>query len=96
MLGILETYFTRVDIGSLRREARLIPDPNKRHFVSEVTTRRAKVYNKDSPKTVVLVDCGVKLSILQALLRRNVRVVRVPADTGFERIMGCAPSLRGS
>ena len=92
MLGILETYFTRVDTGSLRREARLIPDPNKRHLVSEVTTRRVKVYNKDSPKTVVLVDCGVKLSILQALLRRNVRVVRVPADTGFDRIMDCAPA----
>ena len=60
MLGILETYFTKVDLGSLRREARLIPDPNKRHLVAEVTTKKIKIYNKDCPKTVVLIDCGVE------------------------------------
>lgn len=92
MLGILETYFAKVDIPSIRREARLIPDPNKRHLVAEVTPKKVKVYNKDLKTAVALIDCGAKLSILHALLKRNVRVVRVPAETDFARIMDYAPS----
>jgi len=92
MLGILETYYAKADLAALRREARLIPPPDRRHLVGEVTTKKVKVYNKDERPTVVLVDCGTKLGILQALLRRNVRVVRVPADTPFEKIMDHAPA----
>jgi len=91
MLGILETYFTKVDLGALRREARMIPDPNKRHLAGEMTVKRVKVYNREAAKTVVLIDCGMKRNILQNLLRRNVKVVRVPADTSAARILEYAP-----
>lgn len=37
----------------------------------------------DGRKTVVLVDCGIKHNIIRCLLRRNVRVVRVPWDFDF-------------
>ena len=92
MPGILETYFSKVDLRSLRREARLIPDPNKRRLVSEVTTKKIKVYNKDAKTTVALIDCGMKLNILQCLIRRGVRVVRVPASTDAGRILDYAPA----
>jgi carbamoyl-phosphate synthase small subunit len=92
MLGILETYHAKVDLASLRREARLIADPAKRHLVGEVTTKRVKVYNKDRRTCVALLDCGMKLNILQSLLRREVKVVRFPADTPFEKIMDHTPA----
>ena len=92
MLGILETYYSKVDRTALRREARLIPDPNKRHLVGEVTAKKIKVYNKDQKKCLAIIDCGMKLNILQSLLRRNVRVVRFPADTPYEKIMEYAPA----
>jgi carbamoyl-phosphate synthase small subunit len=92
MRGILETSYAKVDLAALRREARLIPDPNKRHLVGEVTVKRIKVYNKDGHRTVAVIDCGMKLGILQGLLRRDVKVVRVPADTPFEKIMEYDPS----
>ena len=91
MLGILETYYTKADLAALRREARLILDPNKRHLVGEMTVKRIKVYNRDGAKTVVLVDCGAKLNILQSLLRRGVKVVRVPDDTPAPKILEYAP-----
>jgi len=91
MLGILETYYTKVDLAALRREARMIPDPNKRHLVGEMTVKKIKVYNRDRKKTVVLIDCGAKLNILQSLLRREVKVVRVPADTSAAKILEYAP-----
>ena len=40
----------------------------------------------DGRKTVVLVDCGIKHNIIRCLLRRGVRVVRVPWDYDFNRI----------
>lgn len=92
MRGILETFNTRADLAALRREARMSPDPNKRHLVGEVTVKRIKAYNKDRKKCVVVIDCGMKLAILQCLLRREAKVVRVPADTPFEKIMEYAPA----
>jgi carbamoyl-phosphate synthase small subunit len=92
MLGILETCYSRADIPSLRREARLIPDPNKRHLVAEVTVKKIKVYNEEGKTTVALIDCGAKLNILQSLLKRDIRVVRVPAETDFAKIMDHAPA----
>jgi carbamoyl-phosphate synthase small subunit len=92
MLGILETYYAKIDLPSLRREARLIPDPNKRHLVSEVTTKKERIYNKDANRTVVLIDCGAKQNIIQSLVRRGVRVVRVPASTPGSRILEQVPA----
>ncbi len=37
-------------------------------------------------KTVVLVDCGIKHNIIRCLLRRDLRVVRVPWDYDFNRV----------
>lgn len=91
MPGILETYYTKVDLGALRREARMIPDPNQRDLAGEMTVKRIKVYNREAAKTIVLIDCGMKRNILQSLLRRGVKVVRVPADTPAAKILAYAP-----
>ncbi len=91
MLGILSTSPEDMDPISLAEEALRIPDPNARDLVSEVTTKNIRIYNQESSKIVVLIDCGVKQNILRCLLERNVRVIRVPAGTDFNRIMDFAP-----
>ncbi|MCK7480033.1 MAG: hypothetical protein M0C28_24195 [Candidatus Moduliflexus flocculans] len=58
--------------------------PRSRRPRSASTTR-------GPPKTVVLIDCGVKMGIVRALVRRGVSVVRVPADTDAGRILAFAP-----
>ncbi|MGB8953227.1 MAG: glutamine-hydrolyzing carbamoyl-phosphate synthase small subunit [Candidatus Aminicenantales bacterium] len=92
MRGILETYQNAVDLRTLLKEAGNIPDPYQRNLVSEVTTNKVKVYGANSHKSVVLIDCGVKKSILDCLLRRGVKVIRVPAQTNFKNIMGFSPA----
>lgn len=42
--------------------------------------------DSEGRKTVVLVDCGIKHNIIRCLLRRGVRVVRVPWDFDFNAI----------
>ena len=92
MPGILETSFAEANLPSLRREARVIPDPNRRHLVAEVTTEKIKIYNEKGATTIALIDCGVKRNILRSLLKHGVRVVRVPAETDFAEIMDHAPA----
>jgi carbamoyl-phosphate synthase small subunit len=92
MLGLLEAYDGDVDIGELARKARNIADPNRRNLVAEVTAPRIKSHNKSGDPTIILVDCGAKENILRCLIRRNVKVIQVPAATDFETIMGYSPS----
>lgn len=57
-------------------------DPNARHLVADVGPRERIVY-PGGGRTVVLLDCGAKASILENLRRRDLRVIRVPADYDF-------------
>jgi carbamoyl-phosphate synthase small subunit len=57
-------------------------NPNKRNLVAEVSIKKPSVY-KRGKKRVVVVDCGVKNSIIRVFLRRNITVIRCPWDYNF-------------
>lgn len=57
-------------------------DSDERDLVAEVGPGGRAVY-EGGPRTVLLVDCGCKASILAALRRRGLTVIRVPADYDF-------------
>ena len=57
-------------------------NPNLENLVAKVSCKDVE-YHGDGDKTVVLVDCGIKHNIIRCLLRRGVRVVRVPWDYDF-------------
>lgn len=60
-------------------------DPNLENLVAQVSCKEVKEYGSGD-KTVVLVDCGVKHNILRCLVKRNVKVIRVPWDYDFNTI----------
>ena len=60
-------------------------DPNKENLVAKVSCSEVE-YHGNGPKTVVLVDCGVKHNIIRCLTRRGVKVVRVPWNYDFTTI----------
>lgn len=68
-----------------------ISDPNKLDLVREVSVRKPITYLAGRTKRVVLIDCGVKDSIIRNLLMRNFAVVRVPYDTKASEIMNFKP-----
>lgn len=92
MLGVLETSESKVDVEGLVETARTVPDPNRTDLVGEVTIRTKRVYNPHSGLTIVLIDCGAKESIIRSLVRRKVRVVRLPADSSAEQVMEHNPA----
>lgn len=59
-----------------------LDDPNARNLVAEVSVRERIVYPGNG-KTVLLVDCGCKESIVTELRARGVTVIRVPWDYDF-------------
>ncbi len=59
-----------------------LSDPNKRNLVADVSRPEKEIF-EGKGKTVVVVDCGAKGSIIEELRARGLRVVRVPWDYDF-------------
>ncbi len=56
--------------------------------VSEVTCKEVKIYRAEKEKRkIVLLDLGTKEAVIRQLLKRDVTVIRVPADTTAKAIM---------
>jgi len=91
MTGLVDAGDGPQSPARLRREARAVPDPNARDLVAEVSTPEIRIYNPKAARTIVLIDCGVKMGIVRSLVRRGVAVVRVPADSDADRILSFAP-----
>lgn len=57
-------------------------NPNKKDLVKDVSIDKVIKYHKPG-KRIALVDCGTKNNIIQAFLKRNITVIRVPYDYDF-------------
>lgn len=59
-------------------------DVNLLNLVSEVSVNEPVEFKRGSKK-IVLVDCGTKNNIIQAYLKRDITVLRVPYDYDFSK-----------
>lgn len=93
MRGLLQVFEEneKPDIEQLLEEVKKAPDPNMRNLVSEVSTKKPVCYNLNGKRTVAVIDCGVKHSILTSLIERGLKVVRVPYNSPAEEIMEYKP-----
>jgi len=93
MLGLIQTCEEgeEPDLDGLLKEAKNIPDPNATDLVKEVSVKEPVHYKVDGEHTAVLIDCGVKNSIIRNLLKRGINVVQVPYDFSAEEIMKYHP-----
>jgi carbamoyl-phosphate synthase small subunit len=94
MLGILQVFDAdeEPNMDGLLKNGKNISDPNLTDLVKEVSVTKPLKYNVEGNKTVVLIDCGVKYSIIRNLLKRGVNVVRVPYDTSASEVMAYNPN----
>ncbi len=93
MLGILKVFEEgeEPNLDELLNQAKKIPDPNLTDLVKEVSVKEPVHYKVEGKKTVVLIDCGVKNSIIRNLLKRGIDVIRVPYDFSAKEIMSYNP-----
>jgi carbamoyl-phosphate synthase small subunit len=94
MLGILQVCQTgeEPNLDSLLKEAKSIIDPNLTDLVKEVTVKEPAHYKVEGKNTVVLIDTGVKNSILRNFLKRGINVVKVPYDFSAKEILEYKPN----
>ena len=93
MLGVLQVFDAdeEPDLNALLKDGEKIVDPNLSDLVKEVSVKKPVKYTVEGNKTVVLIDCGVKYSIIRNLLKRGINVVRVPYDTSASEVMAFNP-----
>jgi len=93
MLGMLQVFDSNEepDLEALLKECDNIADPNMSDLVKEVSIKEPCQYNVAGKFTVVLIDCGVKFSIIRCLLKRGINVIRVPYDTSADKILSYNP-----
>lgn len=76
MLGKIEHAGEKIDLW----------DPNSHSLVEDVSISEPQTYGGDAGPLVAVLDCGCKESILRNLVRRGMRVVRVPHDHDLEGV----------
>jgi len=61
------------------------------NFMSQVSIGTTVEYGDPTLEPIVLIDTGTKYSIIRNILRMGYRVIRVPWDTSFGKIISCKP-----
>ncbi|MDR2882599.1 MAG: glutamine-hydrolyzing carbamoyl-phosphate synthase small subunit [Alistipes sp.] len=56
--------------------AKMKPEPSDR--IAEVSTKEPMVYNEGGNPTIALLDTGVRNNVIRSLIRRGVKVLRLP------------------
>jgi carbamoyl-phosphate synthase small subunit len=74
----------KLEIGRLNIEdGKSIYDPNSENVLPYVSTDTVEIYDPPTgkaKKNIALIDCGDKENIIRALIKRGVRVTKVPWD----------------
>ncbi|MFH1450871.1 MAG: glutamine-hydrolyzing carbamoyl-phosphate synthase small subunit [archaeon] len=63
----------------------------KDYTAIEYKDKEQIVHGKGNKYKVVLIDCGVKLSIVREMEKRNMEIIRVPATTSADKILAMKP-----
>jgi carbamoyl-phosphate synthase small subunit len=79
------------NLEELKQEVQQVPDPNQRTLAYEVATTHVKKYDATSDRSVVVVDCGVKSSIIKNIVERGFNAIQVPPTTSAAAILGMEP-----
>jgi carbamoyl-phosphate synthase small subunit len=93
-VGLLAVYppGKKPDIEKLRQKVKKAEDPNLRHLASEVSVKKVQKYiPKNADRRVVILDLGVKYSIIRNLLKRSIETIVVPYSHPYEKIIEYNP-----
>lgn len=91
MKGALKTSKEEIGTEKLIQKAKEQPNISEKDLVKQVTSPKIKRHDQKGETEIVLIDCGMKLSILRDLLARKTNVTVVPATTTSKEILNIEP-----
>lgn len=91
--GSMKSVLTTEDIPDeeLIEIAKNQPHISERDLVPLVSTKEIREIDENNDKKVALIDCGVKKSIIQNFLDRDIGVVLFPYNTDYKTILDYDP-----
>jgi carbamoyl-phosphate synthase small subunit len=93
MNGIMKTGYDPKELDDLKQKAEKMKGISEVDLVQMVTVKKPVVHNEGgSAGKIVLIDCGVKMSIIKSLVERGVEVIQVPANTPAKDILDYEPN----
>ncbi|MDP3758784.1 MAG: carbamoyl phosphate synthase small subunit, partial [Candidatus Daviesbacteria bacterium] len=75
----LRQYGVMLGKIAVKEDKGKIYDPNSENLLPYVSTKKVEVYG-EGKENIVLIDCGAKENIIRSLVKKGVRVIRVPWD----------------
>lgn len=93
MNGVMKVGYEESDLEDLKEEAVKMKSISEIDLIELVTVKEKLVHEPKNPngKTIALLDCGVKGSIMNCLLDRGCKVVQLPASSSAKDIMEVSP-----
>lgn len=91
MMGALEVSREDIEVDRLIKALKYAPKYDHIDFGREVTIREPIIHGYGEA-TIVVIDVGVKYGILRELLKRNLRIIRVPYDWPADKIIDFEPA----
>jgi len=90
MMGALEVSEEEIDVDALEEELRSSRSYSEMNLVKNVTVDHPVIHENGDVRAV-MIDCGVKYSIIRRLLDRRLTVVRLPYDADIEDVLSYKP-----
>ena len=90
MMAALVVSDTEIDVEAVKKQLSEATNYNSEQFMDSVSTKEEKVYGNEE-QTVVVIDTGAKFAIIRNVRELGYKVVVVPWDTSYEKIMSYNP-----
>jgi len=91
--GILKSPAKKADVPKLKKKAAELDSISDKDLIDLVSTKKTVIHKpeKKAKETVVLIDCGVKLSIIRELVAEGFKVAQVPAKSSIKDVLKHEP-----
>jgi len=90
MMAALAVSETEIDVEEVKKQLAAAPNYNSEKFMDEVSTKKEQVYGSEE-NTVVVIDTGAKNAILRNIRSLGYKVIKLPWNTPFEKILSYHP-----
>jgi len=90
MMAALAVSDEQIDVEKIKKELANVTKYNSEKFMDIVSTKEEKIYG-DGKQSVVVIDTGAKNAIVRNIRELGYKVVVVPWNTPFDKVMSYNP-----
>ena len=90
MMAALVVSDSEINVEEIKKQLKSAPHYDSEQFMSDVSTKQEKVYGNEN-QSVVVIDTGAKNAIIRNIREIGYKVIRLPWNTSYEKIMSYHP-----